>query len=133
MTIGKRLREFRHYKEATQADFSKSVGVSQPALAAYEKDEREPPFSVAVILCRDHNANPEWLLYGVGPMVRGREQELIRQALRVTKERLPAIIPNATFEQEADFTALIYQYLVENATISPPMADAIFRVGAVNE
>lgn len=130
MSVGERLGEIRRGRGITQAEFAKNLGVSQPALAAYEKDVREPPLSAIIALCLNSNVSPEWILFGQGAQYRGREAELITKALAVTKRHLPKILPDATVEKEAEFASLIYQYLLENGEISNSMAEAVFRVGA---
>lgn len=45
MTIGQRITEAREAKGISQSALAKAVGISQPAIAYYERDEREPKAS----------------------------------------------------------------------------------------
>lgn len=45
MTIGSRITEAREAKGISQSALAKAVGISQPAIAYYEKDVREPKAS----------------------------------------------------------------------------------------
>ena len=58
----------RKAADLCQAQLAKKLGISQPALANYERDARDPPAAVLQGLCTACNANPLWLLVDNGNM-----------------------------------------------------------------
>lgn len=68
MTLCERLVLLRKAANLSQGQLSRKLGISQPALANYERDARDPPASVLLALCSACNANPMWLLLEEGNM-----------------------------------------------------------------
>jgi transcriptional regulator with XRE-family HTH domain len=61
--VGRRIRELRGY-DVNQADFAKSIGISQGQLSRYEKGKSEIGAEVLLRISRDCGRSMEWLLTG---------------------------------------------------------------------
>jgi transcriptional regulator with XRE-family HTH domain len=129
--IGLRLREIRRLKGLNQVDFAAKIGVSQTALVAYEKGERDPPSSALVALSREFDVRAEWILNGTGVQFRGAEAELFEQVYWLEKEH--PLQGAATEAERMQYRVLLHRYLLENGTISAPMLDSLSGKKAVNE
>ena len=64
--IGERLLRLRQEKKLTQVEFSRQLGVSQPAYKNYERGEREIPTSILLPLFHIFKVDPLWVLTGSG-------------------------------------------------------------------
>lgn len=62
MTIGSRITEAREAKGISQSALAKAVGISQPAIAYYEKDVREPKASTLSDIASALNVSVSHLL-----------------------------------------------------------------------
>lgn len=133
MSIGARFREIRQLNGLKQVDFAQQLGMSQSALVAYERGEREPPAAAIAALCESFDISPDWALLGRGIAQRSDQIALFERAIRLAKEYLPKHMEMPTIEKEIEFTTLLYRYLVENGTISKEMTEALGNRSAANE
>ena len=133
MTIGQRFFEVRRAKEATQIEFAAKLGLSQSALVAYERGDRDPPAAAIAKLCQEYRVDPTWLLTGSGIMLRDGLLQMFEQAIRLAKDFNLKYEATPSRENEIDLAKLFFQYLLENGTISDDMADLLTRRMAANE
>ena len=61
--IGRRIRELRGF-DMTQAEFARSVGVTQSYLSALERGEKEPGAAVLLAISQEFGKSVDWLLTG---------------------------------------------------------------------
>ena len=61
--IGRRIRELRGF-DMTQAEFARSVGVTQSYLSALERGEKEAGAAVLLAISREFGKSVDWLLTG---------------------------------------------------------------------
>ena len=64
--IGRRIRELRGF-DMTQAEFARSVGVTQSYLSALERGEKEPGAAVLLAISQEFGKSVDWLLTGQIP------------------------------------------------------------------
>lgn len=133
MTIGQRFFEVRRAKKATQIEFAAKLGLSQSALVAYERGDRDPPAAAIAKLCQEYRVDPTWLLTGSGIMLRDGLLEMFEQAIRLAKDFNLKYEATPSRENEINLAKLFFQYLLENGTISDDMADLLTRRMAANE
>ncbi len=133
MTIGQRFFEVRRAKKATQIDFASKLGLSQSALVAYERGDRDPPAAAIAKICQEYRVDPTWLLSGSGIMFRENLLQMFEQAIRLAKDFNLKYEASPSRENEINLAKLFFQYLLENGTISNDMADLLTRRMAANE
>lgn len=133
MTIGQRFFEVRRAKKATQIEFAAKLGLSQSALVAYERGDRDPPAAAIAKLCQEYRIDPTWLLTGSGIMLRDSLLQMFEQAIRLAKDFNLKYEAAPSRENEINLAKLFFQYLLENGTISDDMADLLTRRMAANE
>lgn len=133
MTIGQRFFEVRRAKKATQIEFAAKLGLSQSALVAYERGDRDPPAAAIAKLCQEYRVDPTWLLTGSGIMLRDSLLQMFEQAIRLAKDFNLKYEAAPSRENEINLAKLFFQYLLENGTISDDMADLLTRRMAANE
>lgn len=70
-TLGGRVRELMKFKDIkTQAEFAKSIGVTQPTIGNLLNDSTKPSFDLIDAILRNHpDINRDWLLDGKGEML----------------------------------------------------------------
>lgn len=59
--IGKRLKEARMSARLSQLELGQRIGVTQSAIAHYERDKNEPDFTTIVALCKVLKIETSWL------------------------------------------------------------------------
>ena len=64
-----RLRIIRNKLNMNQTDFGKSVNLAQSTMGQIESGTRRLTERVLEDICRVHNINKNWLLYGIEPMI----------------------------------------------------------------
>lgn len=133
MAIGERFREIRRGRNLKQTEFSQSIGISQSALVAYERSDREPPATAVAALCEAYSVSTDWALLGRGLPYRDDQMAIFERALRLAKEYLPKFVESPTIDQEVEFTTLLCRYLIENGAISKEMVEALGSRRAANE
>ena len=133
MTIGQRFFEVRRAKKSTQIDFASKLGLSQSALVAYERCDRDPPAAAIAKICKEYRVDPTWLLSGTGIMFRDSLLQMFEQAMRLAKDFNLKYEASPSRENEINLAKLFFQYLLENGTISDDMADLLTRRMAANE
>lgn len=65
-TLGSRIRAIRKEKKLTQANVSKSVGVSSVSVVQWEQGANEPTGKNLMALAKALDCDPDWLLHGDG-------------------------------------------------------------------
>jgi len=63
VAIGHRIRELRGF-DIEQAEFARTLGISQSQLSKYERGVTEPPLSVLVQLKERFGKNLDWFVTG---------------------------------------------------------------------
>lgn len=63
-TLGARMKAIRHAARMGQDAMARALGFSIRSLITWEKDAVEPPLGVVRQLCRDHDVDPGWLVFG---------------------------------------------------------------------
>ena len=63
VAIGRRIRELRGF-ETQQAEFARTLGVSQSVFSKYERGEIAPSLEVLVKLCKRFEKTLDWLVQG---------------------------------------------------------------------
>jgi len=76
--IGDRIRQIRG--ERTQAEFSGLTSIPKNTLGRYERGEIVPGGEAVAALCKSLGVDPNWLLFGEGPMRRGESAPAAPQA-----------------------------------------------------
>lgn len=107
MTQGERLRELRKNLDLTLEKFGKPLGVGKTAISKIENGENNLTDQMIISICREYDANEEWLRTGEGEMFvpLSREEEISRQIARLItedndfKKRLVSCILSLTDEQ----------------------------------
>lgn len=72
MSIGDRIKEVRG--KVPRDVFADQLGVVRNTVQRYEVYGKPPHIDFVKSLCRAHNINAEWLLFGTGPKHRGDEK-----------------------------------------------------------
>ena len=65
---GKKLKKIRNYFAATQDKMAEFLGITPRAYASYEREENNPPYSMLVSLCKNHDVNLNWFIADIGEM-----------------------------------------------------------------
>ncbi|MGL5839647.1 MAG: helix-turn-helix domain-containing protein [Sphingorhabdus sp.] len=133
MTIGQRFFEIRRRAGETQTEFAAKLGISQSALVTYERNDRDPPASAMVSLCKKYGVSPTWLLMGNGIPHRANEIETMEMAVNLAKDFTLKYSVEPNRNDEVGLAKLYFQYLLENGDISNEMADLLATRRAVNE
>ncbi len=63
---GNKLKQIRKHFDATQDGMANFLGISARTYASYERDENNPPYSMLVMLCKNHNINLNWFIADMG-------------------------------------------------------------------
>jgi DNA-binding XRE family transcriptional regulator len=63
-TLGARIKSIRHTAGLGQDALARALGFSTRSLISWEKDVVEPPLGVVRQLCRDHDVDAGWLVFG---------------------------------------------------------------------
>lgn len=73
-TPGSRLAEWREFKGMTLAEMASITGISKTTINTVEQSGSSKPSydTISRVLAGFPDLNPDWLLLGTGPMVRGR-------------------------------------------------------------
>lgn len=83
---GKKLKEIRTRWMLTQDKMASLLNVSARTYTSYEREENNPPYSMLVNLCKEHDINLNWFIANVGEMFIKKEpvgfREEIKQAFK---------------------------------------------------
>ena len=63
-----RIRKLRRALDLTQQEFADKIGMKRNTIANYETGRNDPSASVISLICREFNANENWLRTGEGDM-----------------------------------------------------------------
>ncbi|PXA04348.1 hypothetical protein DDZ13_07390 [Coraliomargarita sinensis] len=66
--ICQRFREIRKYKQWTQTEFAKELGISRDRVASYEYARAPVKYYLGMIACMRADVSPRWLADGSQPM-----------------------------------------------------------------
>ena len=76
MTISDRIFERLRQLSMTQKEFSENTGILQSTISEWKKNKTNPSSDKIMIICKELDVSPEWLLSGVDPAAsRGKTQE----------------------------------------------------------
>ncbi|MFH0911727.1 MAG: S24 family peptidase [Planctomycetota bacterium] len=114
--VAARLREFRALVEGglTQRAFAERLGIDQQRLSSYEMGTRIPHHVIASLMRM--GANPEWLLFGTGPVFRESEKA---EAIRSLALRLPE--RGAAVEEEGLSEFYVLPLYADEAAAGEPL------------
>lgn len=68
MNIHDKLRYIRFLKKINKKQFAELLEVSQPTVARYESEEREPDYNFIKGLVSELNVNPNWIFLDEEPV-----------------------------------------------------------------
>jgi transcriptional regulator with XRE-family HTH domain len=80
-TPSERIKHIRG--SLTQTEFAERLGVHKNTIGRYERGDGEPDIGVASKMCLIFGFDPNWLLFGEGPMRRGEAAESDMDAVAV--------------------------------------------------
>lgn len=72
-----RIRGLRRALDLTQQEFADKIGMKRNTIANYETGRNDPSASVISLICREFNANEEWIRTGEGEMFTQRTKNQI--------------------------------------------------------
>ena len=76
--MNERIKQLRKELGLTQSQFGSKIGLKGNTITNYESSLRSPSDSVILSICREFQANEQWLRTGVGDMFikKSRDQEI---------------------------------------------------------
>lgn len=128
--LGARIMELRKFKGLSQAQLGKLMGLSQPALANYEKGQRDPPATFLISLCEEFGVSPSWLLQGVGNMLTQPSDKHYARAIRIAWTYLLGEHGSVDQEKLTSLGNALFHYLMEHGELSETMENQIVKVAA---
>ena len=75
LKMNERIKSLRKSLSMTQEEFSKRIGLSRNFIAQVEIGTKTPSDRTISDICREFNANEEWLRTGNGKMFKSRTRE----------------------------------------------------------
>ena len=72
-----------------QAEFAASIGMSTQSISRYENGKSSPDLETIQVICAKFGINPQWFVFGTGPMRSGEEVE--PQRTKEYQERIAAL------------------------------------------
>ena len=90
-----RIRKLRRALDLTQQEFADKIGMKRNTIANYETGRNDPSASVISLICREFNANEDWLRTGEGEMFVQRTRNQV-----ITDFLGNMIIEDATFKKQ---------------------------------
>lgn len=130
MSLGQRITDLRKSRGLSQAMLAKQLGVSQPAVANYERDARDPPASFLGAICREYSVNPAWLLDRRGAMYEQDIEALHSKALEVSWAYLSANDAEVKVEHLIKLSGALFHYLMKHNELDDSMIDAMGKLVA---
>lgn len=84
-----RIRKLRRELDLTQQEFADKIGIKRNTIANYETGRNEPIDAVIALICREFNANEEWLRTGEGDMFieMPKEDEVMKYMALLLKDK----------------------------------------------
>ena len=77
MTQGERVKEIRKELDLTLEKFGEKLGVTKVTISNIEKGNRNLTDQMAKSICREYNANYDYLMYGEGEMFDDLPQTIV--------------------------------------------------------
>jgi phage repressor protein C with HTH and peptisase S24 domain len=77
--LGTRLRQRRKELKLTQKQVAKSVGITASSVTQWELGATKPSGESLYALCKTIQCQPDWLLYGKGPLSEEARTQKVRQ------------------------------------------------------
>jgi len=118
--MNQRIRELRKALNMNQTDFGNRIGVKQTTIAGYETGAKNPLDSVLLSICREFNANEEWLRTGEGEMFEGlTEQQKIMKYTAMLLKDTDSVVAEAiknfivTYEQLDDSSKKVLENVAQ--------------------
>lgn len=74
MSIGERIKTWRHALGLTQDEFARRAGMSKATLVGYEVGQRKPGADALAAIAKT-GVNMTWLLTGEGEMLPGKQEK----------------------------------------------------------
>lgn len=99
--MNERLKQLRERLELTQEEFGKRIGSARNTIANYEMGNRAPSNAILLSICREFNANEEWLRTGKGEMFNKMD------AMDLVFSHFGYIMGNASAQKKAVLSALV--------------------------
>lgn len=115
--MNSRIKELRLALGLNQTDFGKRIGITQSAVAGYEKGIRIPRDSIIYSICREFNVSEEWLRTGEGDMFLSLDDDQefydIMASLQIGEDPLVMKILRAYYRLPEEDKAIV-QKLIDN-------------------
>ena len=83
--IGKRLRELRNHFGLKQEELADQIKVHQSSIALFESGKRYLKDIYVKLICDEFGCDRNWLLYGDGAMITGKDYISIDEYARIYK------------------------------------------------
>lgn len=115
MTQGERVKEIRAALSLTLEKFGEKLGVGKTAISKIEKNERSLTDQMARAICREYNANYDFLVYGEGEMFSDLPQTVLDELCM-------------QYDCDDDDRSMIYEYLKLDASSRRVLKDYIRNV-----
>lgn len=81
-----RIIEVRKYLGLNQTELAEKLGVTRSTVCAWESGRNNPSDSLIKFLCEKFGINKEWLLSGIGMMVKEPDSDFIVMSAKIEQE-----------------------------------------------
>lgn len=85
---GNKLKNIRKHFKLTQEEMAARLGIAVRSYAAYEREENNPPYSMLVLLCKEHNINLNWFVADIGEMFNAPKFEDVQDEITLKVENI---------------------------------------------
>lgn len=87
--MNERIKELREALNLTQQEFAEKIGITRSAISNIEKGNRNASEQVILLVCKEFNANEDWLRDGTGEMfiTMDEDEKLAAFAASILKEK----------------------------------------------
>lgn len=125
--MNERIKQLRKALGLTQADFGERLGLSQSAIAGYEKAFREPSDAIILSICNVFHVREPWLRTGEGAMFASatRDEELaaffeqLQHSSPDFRHRLISVLARLSAEEWALLERKARELLAELQKVDP--------------
>jgi len=106
-TFANRVKEFRQFKRLSQDAMAEQCGLIQGNVAQMEKGTDPKQSNVAKLLAGFPDLNPDWLLFGIGSMLRGDQELTLVKPNSAQADRIKEL--ERELEREKAFVEKLWQ------------------------
>jgi transcriptional regulator with XRE-family HTH domain len=133
LAVGDRFSDVRGKLNFTQRQFAEALGVSDKAIANWERGVRELPSSVAAQLSIKYDIDANWLLTGVGSQtVAAREvnSDILEQVIISVDTLLEKRGRQLPRERKAKLVAYVYRLWASGRKLDDELLDGFLEIAA---